>query len=386
MEAVLAQELAAACSSARTMMKRRRFIQTSLAVGLATPVLAALRRERLDEAAEVLARATRQGQVAAAVLHVNQRTDSFTRSFGRAQTDQAIFLLGSISKPIAVTALMTLFDRGEFKLDDLLRKFIPAFNGGTRDQVSIRHLLTHVSGLPDQLPENDELRRKHASLETFAEHAIRTPLHFVPGSRYGYSSMGILLASRVAELISGMSILELVDQSVFRPLNMRHSAQGLGSFKLEDMVSCQTERAAPEAGGGDPHAKDWDWNSAYWRKLGAPWGGTHASAPDIAIFLAELLNQTGACVKPDTARLMIRNHNPDGLTPRGLGLATGSSAGSKRCSEMTFGHTGSTGTLAWADPATHTICVVLTSLPARAMQPHPRDLAAEAIAAAASDA
>jgi CubicO group peptidase (beta-lactamase class C family) len=344
-------------------------------------VFAALRQERLDEAVAVLARAAAEGQLAAAVLHVIQRETSFTRSFGKAQTEHAMFLLGSISKPITVAALMTLFDRGEFKLGDPLKKFIPQFKGDQREQVTMQHLLTHVSGLPDQLPKNDELRRKHAPLAEFVEHAIRTPLHFVPGSKYQYSSMAILLATRVAELISGTDILKLVERTVLQPLKMEHSAQGLGRFKLEDMVPCQTDRAAPEAGGGDPNAKDWDWNSPYWRKLGAPWGGTHASAPDVARFLAEFLNGTGAVVKPETARLMVRNHNPPGLTPRGLGLATGLSAGSKGCSEKTFGHTGSTGTIAWADPANHTICVVLTSLPARAVQPHPRDVAATAVAA-----
>src|SRR6185436_14216195 len=170
------------------------------------------------------------------------------------------------------------------------------FAGGDRERVTMQHLLTHVSGLPDQLVENNELRRKHASLAEFAEHAIRTPLHFAPGSKYEYSSMAILLATRVAELISGTDILKFVDRTVFQPLKMQHSAQGLGRFKLEDMIPCQTEHAAPEAGGGDPHAKDWDWISPYWRKLGAPWGGTHASAPDIAKFLADFLNETGIVV------------------------------------------------------------------------------------------
>lgn len=346
-------------------------------------MLAALRQERLDEAAEILSRATTEGQIATAVLHVMQRETSFTRSFGKAPNEHAMFLLGSISKPIAVTALMTLFERGEFKLDDPLKKFVPQFKGDNRDRVTMQHLLTHVSGLPDQLPENDELRRKHAPLAEFVEHAIRTPLHFVPGSKYQYSSMAVLLATRVAELLSGTDILKLVDRAVFQPLKMEHSAQGLGRFKLEDMVPCQTERAAPEAGGGDPTAKDWDWNSPYWRNLGAPWGGTHASAPDVARFLAGFLNETGAAVKPETARLMVSNHNPPGLTPRGLGLSVGPSAGSMGCSEKTFGHTGSTGTIAWADPVTRTICVVLTSLPAQAVQPHPRDLAANAVAASA---
>ena len=80
---------------------------------------------------------------------------------------------------------------------------------------------------------------------------------------------------------------------------------------------------------------------------------------------------------------MVENHNPEGLTPRGLGFAVGKGAGSVGCSDRTFGHTGSTGTLCWADPASETICVVLTSLPRRAVQPHPRELAAERVAAAA---
>jgi CubicO group peptidase (beta-lactamase class C family) len=362
-------------------MTRRRFMQSGLVFGLAAPVIAALRRERMDEAVEALVRATSQAQVASAVLHVVQREMSFTRSFGKAPSADAMFLLGSISKPINITALMTLFDRSEFKLNDPVKKFVPQFVAERRDEVTMQHLLTHVSGLPDQLPENSELRSKHATLAEFIQHAIRTPLQFVPGSQYQYSSMAILLAAHVAELISGTDILTLVDRAVFQPLQMQHSAQGLGRFKLEDMVPCQTEQAAPEAGGGDPKAKAWDWNSPWWRRLGAPWGGTHASASDLAKLLGEFLNERGACLKTETARLMVRNHNSSGLTPRGLGWNVGLSAGSKGCSGKTFGHTGSTGTIAWADPATQTICVVLTSLPARAMQPHPRDLAADAIAA-----
>src|SRR5262249_1256256 len=295
-----------------------------------------------------------------------------------------MFLLGSISKPINVTALMPLFDQGKFKLDDPVKKFLPAFVGDGRDDVTMLHLLTHTCGLPDQLPENNELRKSHASLVTFAEHAMRTPLGFAAGTKYSYSSMGILLATHIAERISGTDILTLVDRTVFQPLGMQHSAQGLGRFKLEEMVSCQMEGAAPESGGGDPQAREWDWNSPYWRKLGAPWGGTHASAPDLARFLAEFLGARGRVVKAETARLMIKNHNPEGFTPRGLGFGVGTGSGSPGCSERTFGHTGSTGTLCWADPASETICVVLTSLPRRAARRHPRELAAERVAAAAA--
>ena len=364
-------------------MKRRTFLGTALAFAAGSPSSSALPRERWDDAAEVLERATAAKQVDAAVLHVVQKKESFTRHFGKAASGDAMFLLGSISKPINVTAVMTLFDQGKFRLDDRVKKFLPAFTGDGRDEVTIRHLLTHTSGLPDQLANNNELRKQHAPLTEFAKEAIRTRLDFAPGTRYQYSSMGILLAARIAELISGSDILTLVDRTVFQPLGMKHSAQGLGRFKLEEMVSCQMEGAAPESGGGDPKAKEWDWNSPYWRKLGAPWGGTHASAPDVATFLGEFLGARGKVVKPETARLMIENHNPEGLTPRGLGFGVGKGSGSPGCSERTFGHTGSTGTLCWADPASETICVVLTSLPRRAAKRHPRDLAAERVAAAA---
>ncbi len=62
-----------------------------------------------------------------------------------------MFLLGSISKPIAITSLMTLFDKGAFQLADPLKKFIPAFAGEGRENVTMRHLLTHVSALRSTL-------------------------------------------------------------------------------------------------------------------------------------------------------------------------------------------------------------------------------------------
>jgi CubicO group peptidase (beta-lactamase class C family) len=230
-------------------MKRRTFLKAGLSAVFATPLLAAIKQDRLEEAVKILERAGSSGQVAAAVLHIAQRDTSFTRSFGKATDENAMFLLGSISKPISMAALITLYDQGEFQLDDPLQKFIPKFTGEGREHVTLKHLMTHVSGLPDQLPENNELRKKHATLAEFADHAIRTPLTFAPGSQYQYSSMAILLAARVAEQIAGADILTLVDRAVFQPLMMKRSALGLGQFTLEDMVVCQSEGAAPESGG-----------------------------------------------------------------------------------------------------------------------------------------
>ena len=361
-------------------MKRRTFFQTTLCAGLGTPLLAAVKRNKHDAAADVLAKATASGTVHAASLYVQRRDHVFARSFGAAKSVDAIFLLASISKTISAAAVMTLYDQQKFSLDDRVGKFIPEFTGDGRATITIRQLLTHVSGLPDQLPQNAKLRARHARLSEFVDGAIRTPLLFRPGSRYSYSSMAILLATEVARRISGKKFSILVDETVYKPLTMKHSAMGLGRFKLKDVMRCQVEKAAPESGAGDPAAKSWDWNSAYWRKLGAPWGDAHGSAPDVARFLGEFLHPSGKMLKAETARQMITNQNPPGLRPRGLGFNIGTSTGGPAGSKRAFGHTGSTGTLCWADPRTETICVVLTTLPGRAANPHPRDIASHRIA------
>jgi CubicO group peptidase (beta-lactamase class C family) len=362
-------------------MNRRTFFQCGLATACTAPVISAVQqRDKLDVAADVLTHATAARQVDAAVLYVRHRKSVFARVFGAARSVDDLFLLGSISKLMTAAALMTLYDQGKFRLDDPVRKFLPKFTGGARDRITVQQLLTHVSGLPDQLPDNEALRKRQAPLSEFVASVVQTELLFEPGSQYEYSSMAILLAAEVARRISGTELPAFVEQTVFRPLEMKHSALGLGRFPLDATMRCQAENAAPESGAGDPAAREWDWNSPYWRRLGAPWGGVHASAPDVGRFLAEFLDREGKAVRPETARLMLRNHNPEQLMPRGLGFAIGTRAGSPGCSEATFGHSGSTGTLAWADPGTETICVVLTTLPGRAAQKHPRTLVSDRVA------
>jgi CubicO group peptidase (beta-lactamase class C family) len=341
-----------------------------------------MQQSRFDAAAEVLDATVSSGQVRTASIYVWQREREFAKAFGEAKSPDAIFLLASISKPISAAALMTLFDLGQFRLDDPVSKFVPEFTGEGRDRISIEQLLTHTSGLPDQLPENEALRKSHAPLSEFVAKAIRTQLLYEPGSQYRYSSMGILLASEVARRISGTEFKTLVAESILRPLGMKRSALGLGDFQRDQTMQCQVENASPESGGGDPNAADWNWNSNYWRALGSPWGGMHASAPDVAKFFAEFLRAEGKTLKPDTARLMIRNHNREGLIPRGLSFALGAKSSSSRCSPQTFSHSGATGTIAWADPATETICVVLTTLPENAARPHPMRTASDKVAEA----
>ncbi len=364
-------------------MKRRTFVMGGLGSALSVPLLGAMKQDKFDAAAAVLARAVEEGKVRAASLCVRHGKDEVARSFGAAKTPDAMLLLASITKTMTAAAVMTLVDREKLRLEDPVSKFLPEFSAGPRGAITLRQLLTHVSGLPDQLPENAALRKSHATLAQFVEAAVRTPLLFEPGARFSYSSMGILLASEVARRITGADFRDVVDRAVFQPLGMTRSALGLGRFTRDELLPNQVERAAPEAGAGDPTANDWDWNSPYWRELGAPWGGAHGSAADVARFFAEFLHPTERMLKPDTARRMVTNHNAEGIVPRGLGFSLGTRAGSPGCSEKTFGHSGSTGTLAWADPATDTVCVVLTTLPA-SVQPHPLRAASDLVAKAMS--
>lgn len=363
-------------------MMRRTVLKAGLGLALGTPLLAALKQSEIDSAIEVLQSATDSGQVAGAALLAQQGKTKVVKAFGTAANENAIFLLASITKPISVAAIMTLFDQKEFKLNDRVQKFIPEFKGDGRERMTMRQLFTHTCGLPDQLPENAKLRSSHSRLSAFIQGAIRTSLLFKPGEKYSYSSMGILIAAEVAQRISDQSIAALVDETVFQSLNMRHSALGVGRLDRGALMPCQILSAAPESGAGDPSTISWDWNSDYWRQLGVPWGGAHGSVDDVCRFLSTFLNHDGRILKPATTRLMVQNHNRPGLRPRGLGFDLSSHVNGPQNSQSVFGHTGSTGTLCWADSESTSICAILTTLPSQAVTPHPRDLAAENVAAA----
>jgi CubicO group peptidase (beta-lactamase class C family) len=322
----------------------------------------------------------RSGQMKAAVIMVRHRDTQASWAFGEAESADSVFLLASITKPMVAMAVMTLCDSGDMRLDDPVDAFLPDFRGENRNQVTIRHLLRHCSGLPDQLPENRQLRSSHAGLDAFVNGAMRVPLAFSPGSKFLYSSMGILLASEIAARVSGMPMKRLIQERVFAPLEMRAASLGIGDRPLSTLMQCQTEHAAAEAGAGGEDSSSWDWNSPYWRELGAPWGGAHGSASDVVKFLADFLQPSGKVLKPATAAEMVARQFSPAVASRGLGFGLGRSNSSRYCSNDAFGHTGSTGTLAWADPKSQAICVVLTTLPGGVVDPHPRQVASDAFA------
>lgn len=312
----------------------------------------AVKQDRLAKAEEFLKNACARGEVRAAALYVRQGGSRWAVGAGAAKPD-TVFLLASITKPFTAAGVMRLVDRGAVRLEDPVAKYIPEFRGGDRGKVTVRMLLTHTSGLPDMLPENDELRKRHAPLKDFVAGTCRTPLLFTPGTRVKYQSMGILLAAEIAERVTKTPFREYLTKEVFAPLEMKRTSLGLGGRRIPDTAQC-------EVTGND----DWNWNSPYWRDLGAPWGGAHAPAEDVGRFLEAFLKPDGRVVKPETAAAMITNQNAGLNDPWGIGFLVKPGGFGRACSAEAFGHSGSTGTISWADPKSGTSFVLLTTKPA----------------------
>jgi CubicO group peptidase (beta-lactamase class C family) len=321
-------------------MLRREFIAAFL-----------MAQDRIGDAHKLIRKFTDSGEVESAALYVRRAGFGQVRGFGRANGD-SVFLLASITKPMTACAVMVLRDRGMLALSDPVRKFIPEFKGGDRDAVTLKHLLTHTSGLPDMLPENEALRKRHAPLRDFVAGTCKTPLLFKPGSETRYQSMGILLAAEVVERVTGKPLRDVLTKELFAPLGMSSASLGLAGRKVSSLVHSQV-----------PTVTDWDWNSDYWRDMGAPWGGAHANARDVAKLLEYFLSPDERVMTISTAREMITNQNAGLNAPWGIGWMLKPGGFGKHCSVDTFGHWGSTGTVAWADPKTQTVCVLLTSKP-----------------------
>lgn len=346
-------------------------VQAQLKPG--SPAEVGMSAERLQIASDLIAREISAAHITAAAIIVARReTVVLHQSFGKlvpgtdspAVEPDSVFLLASITKPVTAAALMLLVERGEVSLEDRVQKYIPKFVGVDRDRVRVRHLLSHVSGMPDMLPENIELRQAHTPLSGFVAKAATTPLLFKPTTDFHYQSKGVLLAAEIVERISGQRLRDFEEKNIFAPLGMKHSALGLGRFKIEDTVWCGTEGPP-----GSAAAQRYGANSPYWRDLGNPWGGMHSTTSDLAIFLQTMLDggqyADRRVFSPATVQSMTTDQNRGMNAPWGFGWALRDSRVwnffGELCSSATFGHVGATGTVAWADPERDLLCVILTN-------------------------
>lgn len=338
----------------------------------AAPAEVGMSQEALEGAGQLLADAVEARQITAATLVVARRGALvFSRGCGHlapegaspAVAPDSVFLLASITKPVTACALMLLVERGLISLDDPVCLYLPEFQQGERQKVRVRHLLSHTSGLPDMLPENIELRRAHAPLSEFVRGALHTPLLYSPNTDFAYQSMGTLLAGEIVERISGKRLRDFEQEELFAPLGMERSALGLGRCQISQTVWCGTALKESE------EAQRFGPNSPYWRDMGHPWGGMHSTGLDLAILLQTLLNngeyQGRRLFSPAGVWAMTTDQNWTLQAPWGLGWGLARSrvwnCMGELCSPATFGHTGATGTVAWADPQQQLLCVVLTN-------------------------
>lgn len=328
------------------------------------------RAHRFDAAVQRLEQEVASGKLGAAALLIAQNgVVAVEQGFGKLARQpgappcrsDSVFLLASISKPVTAMAVMCLVDQGRLGLDDPAQKYLPEFTGDGRERITLRNLLSHTSGLPDMLPENIELRKRQAPLKDFVSGALRTPLLFPPGSRVSYQSMGILLAAEIVERVSGEKLDAFLQHEIFKPLRMRNSSMGIGKRSIASTVQCDL----PSSGDLVMSASDrsWNWNSEYWRKLGVPWGGMHSTVRDIFHLLQAMLEGGKGVLAPKLVEAMITNQNESLNRPWGLGWEVGEGAFFAGSSARSFGHSGATGTLCWADPDRKLVFVLLTNRP-----------------------
>src|SRR5262249_55270228 len=115
----------------------------------------------------------------------------------------ALFLIASITKPVTVGAVMMLVERGLLTLEDRVAWFVPRFGANGKREVQVRHLMTHTSGLPDMLPNNEALRRAHRPFPAFIQEICNLKLLFPPGTRVSYQSMGTAMLAEIVHQVTG---------------------------------------------------------------------------------------------------------------------------------------------------------------------------------------
>jgi CubicO group peptidase (beta-lactamase class C family) len=281
---------------------------------------------------------------------------------------EAPFLVASITKPVVCVGAMLLLQSGKMSLDYPMAHYLLGFGAHGKGGITLRHLMTHTSGLPDQLEQNVALRRDHAGLERFVSAVCDLEPLFPPGTRVSYQSMGLLMLGHAIEQVTGEPLRTFMQENLFAPLGMEHTTLGLPSGGLGASVRANDSPTETQSAVDS----DWGWNSLYWRALGAPWGGLHSSAGDLSLLLRHMLGVLPGPLSPAARRAMVRDqiasmpHIPaeQRISDRwGLGWRLGAAAFGDLVSPETFGHTGATGTLFWADPLTGLSCVLLTNRP-----------------------
>ncbi len=314
-----------------------------------------------------------RGAYPGAALVVGRRdTILFAKGYGRftwsaasaaVDADSTLWDLASLTKVIATTtALMLLVERGRVQLDAPVRRYLPEFAGAGTADVTVRHLLTHTSGLRATLPL---YRAARDSAEALQMVLAATPL-VPPGARMVYSDLNAILLGEIVRRAGGAPLDVFAAREVFRPLGLEHMVFRPGRRLVARIAPTGVWRGHPVAGVvNDPNAA----------KLGGVAGhaGLFATAANVARFAQFMLGegalpQGPRLLKAETVRAFTAVAVPArrGVSARTLGweaLPTGetvSSAGTL-FGPRSYGHTGWTGTSLWIDPDRGLFVLLLTN-------------------------
>ncbi len=266
-----------------------------------------------------------------------------------------IFDIASLTKIVGTTtAVMQLMEKGEIRDNDPVSKYIPEFAQNGKQDVTVRELLTHDSGLPPDLDLSQPWEGKDAGLRmAFAE-----KLQDSPGSRFVYSDINFVVLGALVERVSGVPLDQYCQQNIFSPLGMTHTRYLPPRSWLPEIAPTQFDEHDVMLRGvvHDPTA----------RRMGGVAGhaGLFSTADDLAKF-ADFLMRGGAVLSSLTIEKMTTPQQPpNSQVLRGFGWDIDSPLSTNRGELLpvgSFGHTGFTGTSLWIDPTTRTYIILLTN-------------------------
>lgn len=320
-------------------------------------------------------------QMPGAVFWLERNGVSYQKAFGR-QTFEAdanvtnlntVFDAASLTKVIATApSIMLLIEEGKVALDTPLIQYFPECSRGGKDAISVRHLLTHTSGLAAGLPSIPSWRGEEAAFKLACAQAVTHP----PGSFFRYSDINFTLLGMLVQRASGLPLNEFAAKRLYGPLRMRDT----GYLPLERMARA---RIAPTQRIVDPLAQSLHRDlhdgqvlqgvvhDPTVRFLGGVGGsaGVFTTVSDLARFARMMLNEgelDGVRVlSRESVRLMSSVQSPSGSEwRRSAGWDIDSPYSRPRGSVFpigSYGHTGFTGCILWIDPFSKTFFVFLSN-------------------------
>jgi uncharacterized protein YbbC (DUF1343 family)/CubicO group peptidase (beta-lactamase class C family) len=333
------------------------------------------RWHRLDD---VIEEAIREHKLPGAVVLVGQRDRVlYEKAYGaraldpqrEAMTVDTIFDAASLTKVIATTtSAMLLIEQGKLRLSDRVATFVPGFERYGKQDITIRHLMTHMSGLRPDIDWSFEWEGYDKAIEL----AIEEVPVAAPNERFIYSDINYFMLGHVIAKVSGMSLKDFAETNVFKPLGMKDS-MFLPPASLRSRIA-PTEKCAAMAypcGGPEGTILRGVVHDPTARRMGGVAGhaGLFTTARDLAIFCRMLLGggtTNGVRVlSPLTVAKMTSPATPRGeRNERGLGWDIDSAYSSNRGELFplgSFGHTGFTGTSVWIDPTTGAYVVFMSN-------------------------